>query len=225
MIDMNDYMEHTCYSFKSLVEPNFSQKSLSPFSNMAQHYKAKFTFKQAKLINVNTDNSIEVEVANGTNETMRFDFLVICTGFGYANPIKDEKSVTLRDRTESLDALYDKIKDARSVLIAGAGIVGIEVCAEIAVAYGKEKKVGICLRGDKLLANLPSRFGESATDFFKKNGIQIHTKTPYTENTLKELDYDYAIQCLGYTFKTDYMKKNFASCLAPNGQIYVNDLF
>jgi NADH dehydrogenase FAD-containing subunit len=24
MIDMNDYMEHICYSFKTLVEPNFS---------------------------------------------------------------------------------------------------------------------------------------------------------------------------------------------------------
>ena len=81
------------------------------------------------------------------------------------------------------------------------------------------------MRGDKLLPTFPPRFGESATDFFNKHGIQIHTKTSYTENTLKELEYDFAIQCLGYAFKTDFMKKNFASCLAPNGQIYVNDLF
>jgi len=111
------------------------------------------------------------------------------------------------------------------VLIAGGGIVGVEVAAEIAVAYRNEKKVGICIRGDKLLPNLPSRFGESATDFFKKQGVQIHSKTSYSESTIKELDYDFAIQFLGYTYKTDYMRKNFASCLAPNGQIYVNDLF
>lgn len=29
---------------------------------------------------------------------------------------------------------------------------------------------------------------------------------------------------MGYTYKTDFMKKNFSSCLAKNGQIYVNDL-
>lgn len=124
-----------------------------------------------------------------------------------------------------MDSMYEKLKEAKSVLIAGGGIVGVEVASEIAVAYGNEKKIGICLRGDKLLPALPPRFGECATDFLTKHGVQIHSKTSYSESTTKELDYDFAIQCLGYTYKTDYMKKNFAACLAPNGQIYVNDLF
>ena len=32
------------------------------------------------------------------------------------------------------------------------------------------------------------------------------------------------IECFGYKFHTDFMKKNFAQSLAPNGQIFVNDL-
>ena len=111
------------------------------------------------------------------------------------------------------------------MLIVGGGIVGVEIAAEIAVAYGNGKKIGICLRGDKLLPTLPPRFGESATDFLLKQGVKIHTKTAYAESTAKELDYEYVIQCMGYVYRTEYMKKNFASCLAPNGQIYVNDLY
>jgi len=34
---------------------------------------------------------------------MQFDYLVICTGFSYKNPIKNEKSVTLKDRTKDLE--------------------------------------------------------------------------------------------------------------------------
>jgi phosphoribosylformylglycinamidine (FGAM) synthase-like amidotransferase family enzyme len=47
---------------------------------------------------VNPDNSIDVELPDGTAEVMSFDFLVICTGFSYASPIKSERTVSLKDR-------------------------------------------------------------------------------------------------------------------------------
>jgi apoptosis-inducing factor 2 len=100
---------------------------------------------------VNHDNSINVELPDGTSETMSFDYLVLCTGFSYASPIKSLNSVSIKDRTKELDEIYEKVKNAKSVLVAGGGIVGCEVAGELAVAYGREKKIGICLRGDKFM--------------------------------------------------------------------------
>jgi apoptosis-inducing factor 2 len=59
--------------------------------------------------------------------------------------------VTIKDRTKDIDEFSEKIKNAKSILVAGGGIVGCEVAGELAVAYGKEKKIGICLRGEKLM--------------------------------------------------------------------------
>lgn len=116
---------------------------------------------------------------------MHFDFLVLCTGFSYKNPIKSENSITLRDRTNDLYAFYEKVKNAKSVLIAGAGYVGCEIAAELAVAYGAEKKIGICLKGEKLLHQLPQRFGEVTEEFFRNNKVHVHRNVPYSESTMK----------------------------------------
>ena len=43
--DSNDYMEHIMYSYKSLVEPNIAQRSLSPMANIGLHFHEKMTFK------------------------------------------------------------------------------------------------------------------------------------------------------------------------------------
>jgi NADH dehydrogenase FAD-containing subunit len=45
IIDSNDYMEHIMYSYKSLVEPNIAQRSLSPMVNIGLHFHEKMTFK------------------------------------------------------------------------------------------------------------------------------------------------------------------------------------
>ena len=61
---------------------------------------------------VGTDNSIRVELPDGSPEVMHFDYLVICTGHSYAQPIKNERSVALKDRARDLDEIYEKVKDA-----------------------------------------------------------------------------------------------------------------
>ena len=95
------------------------------------------TFKQAKLTSVNLDNTISVELHDGSPEVMNFDYLVLCTGFSYASPIRSQNTVSIKDRTKVIEENYEKVKNAKSILVAGAGIVGCEVAGELAVAYGK----------------------------------------------------------------------------------------
>jgi hypothetical protein len=64
-----------------------------------------------------------------------------------------------------------------------------------------------------------------AEQFFEEHNVKVHKKTQFTSKTAEELGYSHVIECLGYTFKTEFMKKSFENCLSSNGQIYVNDLF
>jgi hypothetical protein len=41
----------------------------------------------------------------------------------------------------------------------------------------------------------------------------------------KEKGFDLVIKAVGQTYKADFLKKSYASSVATNGQIYVNDFF
>ena len=56
------------------------------------------------------DNTITVELPNGTPEVLNFDYLVLCTGFSYASPIKSEHTITIKDRTKILEENYEKFR-------------------------------------------------------------------------------------------------------------------
>jgi apoptosis-inducing factor 2 len=192
---------------------------------MAQAYP-KLTFKQAKLMQVNKDDTVEVETAEGKKEVMSFHVLVLCTGFSYDKPVKDSKALTLNDRKKSLIEFNQKVTNAKSILIAGAGVVGIELAGELAVKYGtdKSKKIGLCAKGQRLLPGLPQKASRLADEFLRRHNVEILYNTPFTGTTGKEKGYEVVIECTGYKYHTDFMKKHFSEALAPNGQIYVNDL-
>jgi NADH dehydrogenase FAD-containing subunit len=214
-------------SIKSTVDSEFPDRVLHSFEKITAGFP-KITFKQASLEAVNTDNTIEIKLLPTAQvETLAFDQLILCTGFSYDQPVKDQNSMTLADRKQSMKDFYDKIAAAKSVLVAGGGVVGVELAGEFAIKYAStgNKKIGICTKGDRLLSGIPAKGGQLAEAFLKNHKVEVYTKTPYGESTARELGYDLVIQCMGYKFHTEFLRKNYGSALAPNGQIYVNDLF
>jgi NADH dehydrogenase FAD-containing subunit len=65
---------------------------------------------------------------------------------------------------------------ADSILIAGGGVVGVELAGELAVKYGanREKKLGICLKGDRLVPNFPPKAARLAERFLRRNNMEIY---------------------------------------------------
>lgn len=58
---------------------------------------------------------------------------MICTGFSYEKPSRDANSLTINERKQGLDEYFERIASSPSVLIAGAGIVGVELAGELGV--------------------------------------------------------------------------------------------
>ena len=69
---------------------------------------------------------------NGQNQSIPFDFLVIATGSAQGRPIKDVEVTTIEERKSRLAVEQEAIKRAQSILVVGAGAVGVEVAAELA---------------------------------------------------------------------------------------------
>jgi NADH dehydrogenase FAD-containing subunit len=121
---------------------------------------------------------------------------------------------------------HRKIQEAKSILVVGSGVVGVQLVGELAVEYAQKglKKVALLSRSTKLLNTLPTKAGKLADKFLREHNVQVMYNTNYDEKDRDRFSYDLVIKCIGYKFKTDFLKKNYPSCLAANGQIYVNDL-
>lgn len=66
--------------------------------------------------------------------------------------------------------------------MAGAGQVGIELLGElVAVFPNGTKKLGLCLRGNRLLPSMPDKVHRIAENFFRERGVEIFYNTPYND--------------------------------------------
>lgn len=74
-----------------------------------------------------------------------------------------------------------KIKEAKSVLLVGAGSNGVELAPFIKYSY-PEKKVTLCHRGSTILPQLKGAH-ETAMAELKKVGVEILLETPYSEDS------------------------------------------
>ena len=80
-----------------------------------------------------------VTVSNG--DTLEYDYLIVATGSRTRahTPFKG-----LGTTEETRDALHDfqaEVEKAKSIVIAGAGVTGVEAAGELAFEYGREKKI------------------------------------------------------------------------------------
>jgi len=81
---------------------------------------------------VESDKSISIR-RQGKQETeqLQYDYLVICTGSEYKKPVKDTLAVNLADRKKGILEELENITKADSVLVVGAGAVGVEAAGEL----------------------------------------------------------------------------------------------
>lgn len=90
IIDQNNYFEHIVNTVKCAIDDKYFDSLVQPLYKTSEAYKDKFTFKQARLVLVNDNNSVDVEtIPSGSRKTLYYDYLVLCTGSSYNAPIKN----------------------------------------------------------------------------------------------------------------------------------------
>lgn len=88
---------------------------------------------------------------------------------------------------------------------------------ELVAKYEGKKKLGICLRGERMLPALDKKCHGIVDKFFKDHGVTMHYKSPYSESFKSSNNYDLVIDCMGVKCNTDFMRKNFSQCISKSG--------
>ncbi|PVH94793.1 FAD/NAD(P)-binding domain-containing protein [Periconia macrospinosa] len=141
-----------------------------PLTKAFDQYGESVTFIQGKAVGVNTDGKriVEVELVSGGKQTLNYDTLFITTGTTSASPLwtlhdSHEKTIEAFKETQS------RLPSSKTVLIAGAGPVGVETAGEVAFAHPNAKITlvagGDVLEKQKLAVSIVSKAKKQLADY------------------------------------------------------------
>ena len=103
----------------------------------------KYPARQFEFI-LATAESLDFEakrVGISGNQTLDYDYLVLATGSRARGDIPFKG---LRTTEETKDAVHDfqaRVTKAKTIVIAGAGVTGVEAAGELAFEYGRQKEI------------------------------------------------------------------------------------
>ena len=220
LIDTKPYFEYTPGILRSIVD----LKHIKSVQKLHSHYLKKADVVIDKV----------TEVAKGyvklrdKEKKIPFDYLIIASGSGYTDPIKEEATITAT-RASHLRNSHNKLEKANKVLIIGGGLVGVELAAEIIETY-PNKEVTICHSREKLINRNSPKAIKKVEKFFEKRGVKVIRGEKVTEfkktycqtNKGTKIKTNMVFMTTGIKPNYELMEKNFKDKLTERKNILVN---
>ncbi|MBM3232020.1 hypothetical protein FJZ21_01420 [Candidatus Pacearchaeota archaeon] len=218
LIDTEDYFEYAPGILRVLVEPEHYKKL---------HAKHKGYLPDSKVVVGHVKKIDKKNILLVGGKKVPYDYLVIASGSNYNTPIK-EQDTFFATRVKHLLEANKKIQNSNKIAIVGAGLVGIELAAEIATHYN-DKKVTVISSGSKILERNSSKAGNYARKFLENRGVEIifneriidKDKNNLKGQSGKEYPYDIVFFTVGVKPNIQFMQGDFSK-FAPKG-IEVNE--
>ncbi|RYP13681.1 hypothetical protein DL765_006763 [Monosporascus sp. GIB2] len=124
-------------------------------------------------------NTVRVALNNGSQQTVVYDHLVIATGSHIGSNLPYKLLGSYEETLEALHSLQDRIDEAKSIVVAGAGPTGVEAAGEIAAAYGTTKEVTLINSSEHVLhaSNVLPSVAQSVERDLRKLGVNVISNT------------------------------------------------
>jgi len=188
VIDPSDVMYFNVAAPRVLARPSDADlgKVLVPVKGIFKQYPAsRFTFVQGKVTSLDTAaKSLSLE----NQEPISYDYVVVASGSTTPGTVGREAipfKGTGPDIREKIKDAQQRIAKADSIIIVGAGPVGVETAGDIAQAYPK-KSVTLVSSHERVLPGLKKSAGSSAESSLRKLGVKIVPSARVTETTHDE---------------------------------------
>ncbi|XP_075262156.1 uncharacterized protein LOC142353710 [Convolutriloba macropyga] len=193
-IDKNDYIEWFQDLKVYITQPDETDFYLWKTGEYFQKHELEsknMEFVHAEVTNVvssgyDKGGQIHFQNFSGESQIMDYNFLVICSGVQYGNPIKSDFR-KWEQRKEELLNWNNKIVESESVVVLGGGAVGVELAGEISCQFSKTQndqnltksgsKVHLVTRGAQLLDRLPENAGQYMLESLARSKVEVHLRS------------------------------------------------
>ena len=227
LIEPKESFVHNIAALRALVEPDFLPKIFLPYENLL----ARGHVERDRAVTVGAHR---VVVESG--KEFAADYIVLASGSTYPFPAKTDARDT-HDAIELYRAAYDKLRQARRVLLVGAGPVGIELAGEIHSKWPDKHitlldfapdVLGERFRPD-LRDELRAQLEEIGVELVLGEGLrglpptvagELNEFTVTTE-TDRKIAADIWFQCFGVSPESDYLDDELRPARRPDGFVTV----
>jgi apoptosis-inducing factor 2 len=220
---------HNVAAWRALVEPELLDRIFMPYDRLL----ANGRFLQDRAV---AAEGHKVALASGRE--LEPDYLVLATGSSYPFPAKTDEPDTATARARFRDT-HRALRDARRVLLVGAGPAGIELAGEIKTAF-PDKHVTIAdiapdiLTGpfeqglrDELRRQLDDigvelKLGSALTEL-PREAPGVPASIAITTQDGDKLTADIWFRCFGVSPRTEYLRGSLANARDTNGYVRVDE--
>jgi len=233
LVDPNDYFEVPMAAPRSLVRPEFAERSVIPYAVALPGVQ----FMQGRLMEMGHGCGT-VQMPGAKQLTVHSDIHVLCTGSSYANDLMRSVGATAQGRKALYMRYQEAIESARQIVIVGGGPIGVEVAGEISETH-PAKSITLLEAGPRLLAGTSELAAQHATAVLSARGVSVLVGEGLESSTTKgqdifagpgqatttknrKLDYDLLVWCTGGRPNTAYMKARLGGALDERGRIRVD---
>ncbi|ATZ95222.1 NAD(P)/FAD-dependent oxidoreductase [Dickeya fangzhongdai] len=166
LVDPKTYWEVPMAVPRLLVAPD-SLPAQIPYDS----FIGTVRFIQGKAVGL-TDHNAHVALTDGSEGTVSFDYAVIATGSAYIDPLIKAQAPLSTSRTAEIRSMHKRLREARSVVVAGAGPVGIEIAAELCEAF-PDLAITVVHSGKTVLNSAPDKFPQWAEKDLRDKGVKF----------------------------------------------------
>ena len=186
LVDCKDYFEYVPGALRCLVRPAHAERLCCDLRRAT----AGATLVVGEVCGVTHDvhkgdgerHRSEVEqrcVTLKDGRSVDYDFLVLATGSSYAAPIKASSAeATLAARRKSVTAAASALRHAKTVVVMGAGAVGVELAGEILTEYPAGKRVVVVDLAPTILPGFHPRSVRYAERWLAARGAELRLGAP-----------------------------------------------
>jgi NADH dehydrogenase FAD-containing subunit len=236
VVDLKMYFEYLPGVLRCFVEPSHLPNISCPLSVLKHTTVVTGEVKEVSAVaeadSQKTGVMNQVKLSDG--RILPFDYLVLATGSTYTNPIKPTTSTTLlTERQTQWNQAAADLAAAQTVVIIGAGAVGVELAGEILTEYPNQKRVIMVDMATTILPGFRQESIAYTTQWLAKHGAELHLGAALKELSKKyvvfadgrKLDVDLIYMCTGGKPNSSFLKGGSlpSSSLNQRGAVLVND--
>ena len=229
LVDPKTYWEVPMAVPRLLVRPDALQARMryDSFLSPARHI-------QGKVVRL-ADGSADVALSDGQEQTLTWDFAVIASGSVTIDKLIKAQAQTETERAAEIAAMNDRLRSARTIVIAGGGPVGVETAAELRETF-PGASVTLVHGGAKLLDRAPNKFPDWADAAMRDRGVTVILNDMVADpapgmqsadgrvrtSSGKSIDADVVIWAGGVKPVTDFVAKSWPAAVQADGQLKVD---
>ncbi|CAO2648882.1 Nn.00g098310.m01.CDS01 [Neocucurbitaria sp. VM-36] len=179
LVSPNTHFYWNIASPRAMIPGQFTDEQLfRPIGAGFSQYSAdQFELVTGSAESVDIEGKTVAVVGETQKMTLEYDMLVIATGTR-TKERSPFKGVGSTDETkELLHEFQEKINQVNTIVVAGAGVTGVEVAGELGFEYGREKEIILVAAESTILSATPTSVSKLATQALQNVDVQLKLQT------------------------------------------------